>query len=310
MSDGTSQPKDTNLTYHCLILMSTNYTIWRMCMEVLLGIHGVWDVVDSGLTDAKKNDIVKGLLFQSIPEDLVFQIRNLKTEKEIWEAIKTRNLVADRVKEARLQTLLTKFENLKMSDNNIDAYVAKLSGVASKSAMLGEVMSEHKLVKKFLTSLPRRFVHSVAALEEVLDLKTTRFEDVTIPMGIVTKSEGEDVVPTLKVMVEVVVKDVMGATLKPSSDTLFQDVQIENETEENLSETHEGDVNHEEGTFFMMNHIQESIFMYEEKYTPPKSESNTDEDDVWKNGEQKLLKDIYYIPALRSNVISLGQVTI
>ncbi|GJR54488.1 hypothetical protein Tco_1405009 [Tanacetum coccineum] len=29
-----------------------------------------------------------------------------------------------------------------------------------------------------------------------------------------------------------------------------------------------------------------------------------------KNGEQKLLKDVYYIHALRSNVISLGQVTI
>lgn len=29
-----------------------------------------------------------------------------------------------------------------------------------------------------------------------------------------------------------------------------------------------------------------------------------------KNGEQKLLKDVYYITALRSNVISLGQATI
>ncbi|GJS60269.1 hypothetical protein Tco_0655053 [Tanacetum coccineum] len=99
--------------------------------------------------------------------------------------------------------------------------------------------------------------------------------------------------------------------------------------------------------------------MNEEKYTPPKSESNIDDkDDVWyfdngasnhmtgnysyfselnenitrrvrfgdgscvsikgkgsilfqgKNGEQKLLKDVYYIPALRSNAISLGQATI
>ncbi|GKF11882.1 hypothetical protein Tco_0049808, partial [Tanacetum coccineum] len=43
-----------------------------------------------------------------------------------------------------------------MSDNDsVDAYAAKLSGIASKSATFGEVMSEHKLVKKFLTSLPR-----------------------------------------------------------------------------------------------------------------------------------------------------------
>ncbi|GJS60264.1 pol polyprotein, partial [Tanacetum coccineum] len=177
----SSQPhvKDTTLTFQCLILTSTNYTIWKMRMEVLLGIHGVWDVVDPGSDDAKKNNIVKGLLFQSIPEDLILQIRSMKTEKEMWEAIKTRNLGVDRVKEARLQTLITEFENMKMSDNDsIDAYAAKLSGIASKSATLGEVMSEHKLVKKFLTILPRRFVQIVAALEQVLDLKTTGFEDV------------------------------------------------------------------------------------------------------------------------------------
>nr|GEU80328.1 hypothetical protein [Tanacetum cinerariifolium] len=41
-------------------------------------------------------------------------------------------------------------------------------------------MSKQKLVKNFLTSLPRRFVHIVAAPapEQVLDLKTTMFEDV------------------------------------------------------------------------------------------------------------------------------------
>ncbi|GJR73154.1 pol polyprotein [Tanacetum coccineum] len=125
----SSQPpvKDTTLTFQCPILTSTNYTIWMMRMEVLLGIHRVWDVVDPGSDDAKKN--------------------------EMWKAIKTHNLRADRVKEARLQTLITEFENIKMLDNGTtDEYVAKLSGIASKSATLGEVMSEHKLVKKFFTS--------------------------------------------------------------------------------------------------------------------------------------------------------------
>ncbi|GKC32110.1 hypothetical protein Tco_1039404 [Tanacetum coccineum] len=211
-----------------------------MRMEVLLGIHEVWDVVDSGLADAKKNNIVKGLLFQSIPEDLVLQIGNIKTRKGMCEAIKTRNLRVNRVKETRLQTIITEFENSKMSDNDtIDSYAANLSGIASKSATLGEVMSEHKLVKKFLTSLPRHFVHIVAALEQVLDLKITGFEYVVgrlkaygervkeedkakmpkkicfmlglnIPTRIMTQAEEDDVAHTL----EVVVKDVVGETLK------------------------------------------------------------------------------------------------
>nr|GEV51579.1 hypothetical protein [Tanacetum cinerariifolium] len=101
--------------------MSTNYTIWRMRMEVLLRI-------------------------QSILEDLVWQIKNLKTKKEMWEAIKIHYLGADRVKEVRLQTLVTEFENMKMLINDIiDSYAAKLLGIASKTATLREVMSEHKL---------------------------------------------------------------------------------------------------------------------------------------------------------------------
>ncbi|XP_021993942.1 uncharacterized protein LOC110890607 [Helianthus annuus] len=167
------------LTFQCPMLTSTNYTIWSMRMEVILGIHGVWEVIDPGLDNAKKNNIVKGLIFQSIPEDLILQIGKLKTGKEMWEAIKTRNLGAERVKEARLQTLTVEFDSLKMEDTGtIDDYAAKLSGIASKSATLGDVISEHKLVKKFLTSLPRRFVHIVASLEHILDLKTVGCEDV------------------------------------------------------------------------------------------------------------------------------------
>ncbi|GJR30667.1 uncharacterized mitochondrial protein-like protein [Tanacetum coccineum] len=210
----------------------------------------------------------------------------------MWEAIKTRNLGADRVKEARLQTLITEFENMKMLDNGtIDEYAAKLSGIASKSATLEEVMSEHKLVKKFLTILPRRFVHIVVALEQVLDLKTTGFEDVVglnIPTGIMTQAEEKDVAHTLEVVDEVEAKDVVRITRKTKCSRCDQYGHFVSKCPErnrnhevNLNETQEKGVYDEEGTFFMMNHIQEMIFMNEEKYTPPKSESNTDEDDVW-----------------------------
>nr|GEX86440.1 hypothetical protein [Tanacetum cinerariifolium] len=227
----------------------------------------------------------------------------------MWKTIKTRNLRANRVKEARLQTLITEFKNLNMLYNStIDEYAAKLLGIASKSATLGEVMSKHKLVKKFVTRL-------------------------NIPTGIMTQEEEEDVAHTLEVVDEVEVKDMVRTTRKTKVNVTPQKtMKIMNKRidyEANLSETHEGDVNHKEGTFFMINHIHETIIMNEEKYTSQKNESNTDEDNVWfgdgscvsingkgsilfqgKNREQKLLKDVYYIPALRSNVISLGQATI
>nr|GEW10137.1 ribonuclease H-like domain, reverse transcriptase, RNA-dependent DNA polymerase [Tanacetum cinerariifolium] len=68
---------------------------------------------------------------------------------------------------------------MKMFDNGTkDEYAVKLSGIASKSATLGEVMSKHKLVKKFLPILPKHIVHIMAALEQVLDLKMMGFKDV------------------------------------------------------------------------------------------------------------------------------------
>nr|GEV09723.1 hypothetical protein [Tanacetum cinerariifolium] len=51
--------------------------------------------------------------------------------------------------------------------------------------------------------------------------------------------------------------------------------------EVNINETQEKNVYHEKCMFFLMNHIQETIFMNEENYTPPKSESNINKDDVW-----------------------------
>ncbi|GJV00414.1 hypothetical protein Tco_1329684 [Tanacetum coccineum] len=99
----------------------------------------------------------------------------------------------------------------------------------------------------------------------------------------VIQAAEEDVAHTLEVVVEVVVKDVVRATRKTKYRHFVLKCPERNQNHEvNLNETQEKGMYHEEGTFSMMNHIQETIFMNEEKYTLPKSESNTDdEDDVW-----------------------------
>lgn len=86
----------------------------------------------------------------------------------------------DRVKEARLQTLVVDFDMINMKEtDSIDSFVGRLSELSSKSAALGETIKEPKLVKKFLNSLPRnKYIHIIAALEHVLDLNKTSFEDI------------------------------------------------------------------------------------------------------------------------------------
>lgn len=63
--------------------------------------------------------------------------------------------------------------------DTIDEFSGKLAEMSSKSSSLGEVIDEPKLVKKFLSSLPKKkYITIVAALEQVLDLKITIFEDI------------------------------------------------------------------------------------------------------------------------------------
>ncbi|XP_076902375.1 uncharacterized protein LOC143557108 [Bidens hawaiensis] len=130
-------------------LISTNYTVWAIRMKVLLNMHKVWDTIDPGATDDDKNNIAIALIYQSIPEATIMQVGNLDSAKEIWNVIKTRNLGADRVKEARLQTLMNEFDGMRMKETEtIDEFVAKLSCTASKAASLEEMIEETKMVKK------------------------------------------------------------------------------------------------------------------------------------------------------------------
>lgn len=164
----------------CPMLTATNYMVWSMRMKVILRIHKSWEIIDPGTTtNQDKDDLAMGLLYQSIPESLIIQIGEQDTSKRLWESIKARHVGADRVKEARLQTLEAEFDRLRMSESEtIDNFSGKLSGISSKSAALGTQIDESKLVRKFLKSLPKKFIHMVASLEQVLDLKKVGFDDV------------------------------------------------------------------------------------------------------------------------------------
>ena len=175
-----TKPKEGTLSINCPMLNTTNYTVWSIRMKILLKVHKVWDIVETETDESDKNNLATALIFQSIPEALILQVGEIDTAKKVWEAIKARHLGADRVREARLQTLMAEFDRLKMKETeSIDDFVGKLSELSSKSAALGVNLEEPKLVKKFLSSLPKKkYIHIVASLEQVLDLNITSFEDI------------------------------------------------------------------------------------------------------------------------------------
>ncbi|KAL4352257.1 hypothetical protein GQ457_06G019090 [Hibiscus cannabinus] len=163
------------------MLTPLNYTVWEIKTEAVLDAQGVWEAVEPAegtQVDAKKDKKARAYIVQCIPEDILLQIAKNKTAKEIWESIKTRYLGSERVKKARVQTLKSEFDALRMTETDtIDEFTSKLSAMTSKFSTLGVALEDSSLVKKLLDSVPDKYFPIVAGIEQFHDLETMPFEE-------------------------------------------------------------------------------------------------------------------------------------
>ena len=65
------------------MLSSTNYTVWAIRTKTLLKVQRAWDITKTKSADIEKNDTGVALIFQSIPEELVLQVRDIDNAKKI-----------------------------------------------------------------------------------------------------------------------------------------------------------------------------------------------------------------------------------
>ncbi|PWA73003.1 hypothetical protein CTI12_AA185870 [Artemisia annua] len=86
---------------------------------------------------------------------------------------------ADRVKEAKVQTLRSDFEVIRMkNDESVDDFAMRLNTIVTGIRSLGETIEEITVVKKFLRAVPIRFMQIVTSIEQFGDLKNMTVEEV------------------------------------------------------------------------------------------------------------------------------------
>ncbi|XP_076920628.1 uncharacterized protein LOC143581823 [Bidens hawaiensis] len=145
-------------------------------METILKAYGLWEAVSSEEeVDEKKAYTTKAMILQTMPEDILMQVAQHPTTKEVWEAIKVRHLGADLVQKARLQTLRGELDKLKMKENEIDKII----------------------VRKLLNSVPKKFLPIVASIEQHLEIDKIPFEEavgriIAFEERLKTQDEPED----------------------------------------------------------------------------------------------------------------------
>ncbi|XP_074322820.1 uncharacterized protein LOC141659792 [Apium graveolens] len=142
----------------------------------------VWGAVEPSdpkkAVDEKTDNIALAMVYQGIPEDILLSIAEKKTAKGAWEAIKTLCQGAEKVKQARVQTLKAEFEALCMKDSDqLDDFYMKLNGLVTNIRALGEEMQESYIVKKMLRAVPSRFLQITSILEQFGNLDTMIVEE-------------------------------------------------------------------------------------------------------------------------------------
>lgn len=122
-------------------------------------------------------------------------INTCSVAKEACEILKTAHEGTFKARMSRLHLLTNKFENLRMNeDESICEFDIRLCDIANTSFSLSEKMSEEKLTRKILRSLPKRFDIKVTSIDEAQDLSSIKVDELigslrTIKMSINERSE-------------------------------------------------------------------------------------------------------------------------
>ena len=83
------------------------------------------------------------------------------------------------MKDTKLQMLTTRFEELKMSEDELfDSFCGKLNEVVIGKFNLGEKTEDSKIVRKILHSFLDSFHAKVIAIEESKDLNEIKIEEL------------------------------------------------------------------------------------------------------------------------------------
>ena len=106
-------------------------------------------------------------LFNGVDKNMFRLIKQCIVAKDAWEILKTTHEGTTKVKSARLQLLTTKFENLKMlEDESIHDYHLNILDIANAFDSL----------RKILRSLPKRFDMKVTAIEEAQNISNVKVD--------------------------------------------------------------------------------------------------------------------------------------
>ena len=109
-------------------------------------------------------------IFNAVSMEELRRISNFEVAHTAWNILQTVHEGIKAVKINKLQQLTSKFESIRMSDDeSFDEFYAKLNDIVNFAYNLGEIYDQPKIVGKILRSLTENFRPKVTAITESKD---------------------------------------------------------------------------------------------------------------------------------------------
>ena len=107
------------------------------------------------------------------------RISMCKTAKEIWDKLKVTHKRTSQVKKSKIALLSNQYEMFKMQANeSITSWFDRYTTIVNQLNQLGRVISEDKMVKRLLKSLPKSWRSTVVAIREAKDLNKISLDEI------------------------------------------------------------------------------------------------------------------------------------
>jgi hypothetical protein len=125
------------------------------------------------------NDKALHALCQVLSLSEFVRISNSESAKKAWQILETTYEGTKLVKFAKLQMLISRFEEIKMlEDETFRKFYSKMSDLRNSMAILGKTASDVKLIRKIIRSFPERFRINVTTIKESKDLEEMKIEEL------------------------------------------------------------------------------------------------------------------------------------
>ncbi|CAM8963043.1 unnamed protein product [Rhodiola kirilowii] len=188
------------------LLEDSNYATWKPVMRSFLKSldEKAWRAVIRGWTEPMMNNLTgepvlkpealwtededkasmgnskaMNAIFSAVNENVMKLIINCEVAKEAWDILQTAFEGTDKVRNSRMQAVTTKFEEMKMKeDENISEYNTRVLELSNEASALGKPIDEERLASKILRSLPPRFAMKVTAIEEMHDITKLKLDEL------------------------------------------------------------------------------------------------------------------------------------